>query len=131
MIRDIFAFPQHNVESIFFLLAVTVLVLIVGFPLFEPPRENGRCRFPTFNILYFLATDLLLSPLVRTFLPFYIPFIENHQNICFLICLPPGRRLLLTPGMGMGGGPFGTILGPFYDPLCTSPKKESTKNRFP
>ena len=28
-----------------FLLAVTVLVVIVGFPLFGPPRENGRYRF--------------------------------------------------------------------------------------
>ena len=26
------------------------------------------------------------------------------------MCLPPSRRLLLTLGMGMGGGAFGTIL---------------------
>ena len=38
----------------------------------------------------------------------------------FLICLPPGRRLLLTPGMGMGGGigtiwdHFRIILRPFW-----------------
>ena len=28
-----------------FLLALTVLVVIVGFPLFGPPRENGCCCF--------------------------------------------------------------------------------------
>ena len=41
---------------------MTVLVVIVGFPLFGPPRENGRCSFHIF--LYFLATDTILNPLV-------------------------------------------------------------------
>ena len=55
------------------------------------------------------------------FFNFY--FYKNNgksSNTCFfLIFLPPGRRLLLTLGMGMGGwgrdhlGPFGNILGPF------------------
>ena len=35
----------------------------------------------------------------------------------FSICLPPGRRLLLTPGMGMGGGQLGTLLDHFRTPM--------------
>ena len=29
---------------------------------------------------------------------------SKHMFFVFSICLPPGRRLLLTPGIGMGGG---------------------------
>ena len=56
--------------------------------------------------------------------------IENHRICVFRIVLPPGRRLLLTPGMGTGMGwgetiwdhskiikdHFGSILGP-HQPL--------------
>ena len=62
------------------------------------------------------------------------------KNVFFLICLPPGRRLLLTLGMGLGlcgcvcvwvGGSiwdhFKTILETPYAPqICLS-----TKNKFP
>ena len=52
----------------------------------------------------------------------------KSSNMCFfLICLPPGRRLLLTSGMEMGGGTiwghlgscwihFGIVLGPTMPP---------------
>ena len=45
------------------------------------------------------------APWQETFLIF-IKMIENHQKRN-ITCLPPGRRLVLTPGMGMGMG--GTI----------------------
>ena len=93
--------PLNIMLKVSFLLAVTVLVVIAGFPLFGPPRENSYCRF---------ATNPFLSPLAGYFFDF---FHTNHRQsskmFFLLICLPPGRRLLLAPGMGMGGGAFGTI----------------------
>ena len=87
-----------------FLLAVTVLVGIVGFPLFRPRRENGRCSFRG-------------EPLLKSLAGYFFDFCHtNHRkssNMCFfLIVLPPGRRLLLTPGLGMGKGIWDQ-LGPF------------------
>ena len=43
-------FPQLNVVGLLFVLAVTVLVVIVGFPLFGPRRENGRYIFRIFYL---------------------------------------------------------------------------------
>ena len=41
---------------------------------------------------------------------------SNHRKsakiLLFLVCLPPGRSLLLTPGMGMGGNQWGPIFVP-------------------
>ena len=72
--------------------------------------------------------------------------IENNQKcVFFRVCLLPGRRLLLTPGMGMGGGRyhsrtiwnhsktmlspfwiyFKTILGSSYDPPQNKIKQKS------
>ena len=50
-----------------FLLAVTVLVVIVGFYLFGPPRENGRYSFRVFFVRapfrpYFVAKNPFVSP---------------------------------------------------------------------
>ena len=51
--------------------------------------------------------------------PFFLS--KNHRkssDVCFpLICLPPGWRLLLTPGMWMGqiGTNIGSIHHPIYD----------------
>ena len=54
-----FFFLQLNVVGLLFLLAVTVRVVIVGFPfLFGPHREHGRYTFRAF----WLWTPPLLSP---------------------------------------------------------------------
>ena len=48
----------------------------------------------------------------KTFLIFYIEIIENQPTRGFF-CSPPGRRLLLTPAMGIrGGGEEGSIFVP-------------------
>ena len=51
-------FPLNIMLRVSFLLAVIVLVVIVGFALFGPPRENGYCSF---------ATNPFLSPWQETF----------------------------------------------------------------
>ena len=116
-----------------FLLAVIVLVVIVAFALFGSPRESGLCSFRGFYINpIFRKHNCLVQMIDNHQKCFFFTTITPHgrvlfnsfneddgksSNMCFfLICLPPGRRLLLTPGIGMGGwwwwwGGFGTILG--------------------
>ena len=81
-----------------------MLVVIVGFPLFGPPRENGGCNF---------REDPFLSHLGRIiFFTFSHENVENHQTCVFLLLFAP----LLEPfalTLGMGGPPFGTILDSF------------------
>ena len=75
----------------------------------------GKTATVVFVFSYFLAKEPFLRSLVSDlFVLFLMKIIENNQKMWFsLICLPPGRRFLLTPGMGMGGGDhlgsFGTI----------------------
>ena len=47
-------FSSTYVEGLLFVLAVVVLVVIVGFPLIGPPRENGRCSFRNFYLYFYL-----------------------------------------------------------------------------
>ena len=51
-------YPRAN-ERVGIPLAATVLVVVLGLPLFGPPRENGSYSFRTFYLrfTYFLATD--------------------------------------------------------------------------
>ena len=37
---------------------------------------------------------------------------KTSKMCCFVICLPPGRKLLLAPGMGIGGNQSGPIIFP-------------------
>ena len=78
-----------------------VLVVIVGFPPFGPPRENGGCTF---------RPDAFLSPLAGYFFTFFIKIIENHQNCVFSNLFDPWQETFADAGDVDGGeGAFGTI----------------------
>ena len=82
-----------------------MLVVIVGFTFLDPLGETAT--------IVFVRTPLDIRQYLTKgpFLTFLIQIIGKDQVFLF-ICLFPGRRLLLTQGMGMGGS-FGTILGLF------------------
>ena len=98
--QQLLFFPQHNVES---------------------PGRDRACRHcwissfwtPSGKRRLHFSRGPLFNPTGSTFFDFHK---HNKKCVCVcLICLPPGRRLLLTPGMGMGGtiwDHLGTILGP-------------------
>ena len=54
----------------------------------------------------------MFKPCKRVFKFILIQVVKTNQNVCFSNCLPLGKRLLLTPGMGMGGETKGPIFVP-------------------
>ena len=80
---------------------------------FSPGRDRAcrHCWISSFwtpsgkRRLFLFAAAPFEAPWQGIFLDLFINIIENHQqNVFFYFCLPPGRRLLLTSGMGMEGG---------------------------
>ena len=61
-------------------------------------ERNISCRADS-NHFYWFLHDALIC-----FFELFIKTMESRQKCVFCFCLLPGRRLLLTPGMGMGGG---------------------------
>ena len=121
--------PQHNVEGLRLSWPWPCLPSLLDFPFLDPLGKTAGVVFVR-TPFWALLTGL-----------FFEFSYKNHRkspNMCFfLICLPTGWRLLLTPGMWMGGGPFGTIWGSFQDhfefilgPPCQTQLCFSTKKNF-
>ena len=96
-----------------------VLAVIVGFPLFRPPRRNGFYSFreDPLDIRQYLAKG-----------PVFFAFHENHRKsstmYLFPICSPPWQETFADAGDGDGGrgaiwNHFRFILNPFWIHVTT------------
>ena len=84
-----------------------MLVVIVGFPLFGPPRKNGRYSFHVFSC--FLDENPFFNPPGKDVFDFFTKTMGNHQKNEIIFCLPSGRKTFADAGDGDGGEPFRTI----------------------
>ena len=129
--------PQHSIEGLLFCWPWSFLLSLLDFLFLDPLSKTAT--------LVFVRTPLDIRKYWTFLFSFLIQMMGNRQNCIFcLFFAPPGRRLLLTPGMGMwvgGGGPLGTIwdnfttiVSPFWinfrtpimPPLPPHPHKQKT-----
>ena len=118
--------PSTYAEGLLFSWPWSCLPSLLNFLFLDPLGETATIVFvrAPLDIKQYLTKECFLTFLIKT--------METHQTFSFFFC-PPGKRLLLTPGMRIGLE-FRTILGPFEDHFRTpyAPKFcFSINNKFP